>query len=128
MSTLPPFQVPSAIGTSFPQLIMLQSTAAATISDLILTSSGYNSFMGIIGDQGPPTENSGWALLKDIEVSGLNLTKETYQRYDLSDTTVQAIPIFMTDILNKANNDASLMNLVWTVTNGTVPGTEDSIT
>ena len=108
MSTLPPFQVPSAIGTSFPQLIMLQSTAAATISDLILTSSGYNSFMGIIGDQGPPTENSGWALLKDIEVSGLNLTKETYQRYDLSDTTVQAIPIFMTDILNTANNAASL--------------------
>ncbi|WP_444930910.1 hypothetical protein ACJJIF_03755 [Microbulbifer sp. SSSA002] len=123
MTILPPYQVPGAIAGSFPQLIMLQSDAAATISKLVENSGDFQDFLQVIMDQGAPSTDTGWARLVDIPSP--NGEKNTYQRLQLSDKTVQGVPAFLASVLTPANNDPRLKDLVWTVQNGTVPGPQE---
>ncbi|AUH00206.1 hypothetical protein CWC46_10565 [Prodigiosinella confusarubida] len=116
MTVLPPSQVPGAVASSFPELLMLAPNIQTVISGIIKNSAGLQSFLQLIEQQGAPANTSGWAYTRELAA------QPSLYRLDLSPQTCAAIPAFMQPILNQAMDSPDLKNWVWTVQQGRLPG------
>jgi len=128
MTNIPPNQVPLAIVSKYPELLVLDSSAKTIVSNLVKNAPGFNNFLKSIQDQGPPADNSGWARLQEIILSNgepaKNKAGEIIYRLRLSDKTVTDLAPFLANVLSSAMNNTGLKDLCWTVQKGVVPGQE----
>lgn len=121
MAVLPPSQVPGAIASSFPELLMLAPTIHSIISGIIKNSAGWQPFLQLIEQQGAPSASSGWAYTQPL------IAQPSLYRLQLSPQTCAAIPAFMQPILNQAMDTPELENWVWTVQQGPLPGPQQGL-
>jgi hypothetical protein len=128
VTELPPHEVPFAILAHYPELLVLDNTARTAVRDHIKKARGFNDFLQTIENQGVPGKDSGWARLEEIILkSGKpaeNSQGEIIYRWNLSDETLKALPLFLAEVLRSALSDPALKDLCWTVQEGVPPGRE----
>jgi len=115
MNLPPPFQVPSLIVSLFPQLLFVPATQQSIIRDAVSNAPGFDTFLALIQQQGPPSPTGGWARQEPFGLS-------------LSADTLNGVTPLLAQVLTAAMQDSRLESFCWTVQSGLVPGPEPTAT
>ena len=108
-----------------PDLICVDPAASQTIQcymDNEAISLMFETLGGVMRDMGPPTETSGWALLKPFTPPAIPGTKivggNTYYEHSPTDAVVLAAGDVMTAMLKATKNEPTLEGKKWTQDTG----------
>jgi hypothetical protein len=123
---LPPREVPFAIVSSHPELLLLDEAARGLVKAHIQKAPALSAFVQTISQQGAPGPSYGWATVAPIILSNGQPAKDSrghvVNRWTLSATTLNALPELLGQTLAAVRADPALEGLCWNVQAGIPPG------